>query len=108
MGFCEQCQDTLVQFIGFLSLQLSCDELVKRLPNIQELLTSYHIPVEIAFALWRIVYSASISVSCSLWAFILFNLLKVAHKTFITLKKSSHQLQLYQSCVLTEIKLQLC
>ena len=61
---CVQCQGTLVQFITFLSLQLSSDELVKRLPDIHELLTTYHIPTEVAFALWRIVYASSISVSC--------------------------------------------
>jgi len=58
-----QCQSTLVQFISFLSLQLSADDLVKRLPDIHDLLTSYHIPAEVAFALWRIVYASSISVS---------------------------------------------
>jgi len=61
---CVQCQSTLVQFISFLSLQLSTDELVKRLPDIHDLLTTYHIPTEVAFALWRIVYASSISVSC--------------------------------------------
>ena len=57
-----QCQATLVQFISFLSVQLSTDELVKRLPDVHDLLTTYHIPTEVAFALWRIVYASSISV----------------------------------------------
>lgn len=61
--FDVQCQDTLVQFIGFLSLQLSSDELLKRLPNIHDLLAVHHIPVEVAFALWRLVYASLISVS---------------------------------------------
>jgi len=60
---CVQCQGTLVQFISFLSLQLTTDELVKRLPDIHDLLTTHHIPTEVAFALWRIVYAGSISVS---------------------------------------------
>jgi len=57
-----QCQGTLVQFISFLTLQLSADEIVKRLPDIHNLLMTYHIPTEVAFALWRNVYASSIAV----------------------------------------------
>uniref|UniRef100_K1QG84 THO complex subunit 2 n=1 Tax=Magallana gigas TaxID=29159 RepID=K1QG84_MAGGI len=38
----DQCQDTLVQFGSFLSMQLSTEEFVKRLPTIDTLITAYH------------------------------------------------------------------
>ncbi|ELU01720.1 hypothetical protein CAPTEDRAFT_223841 [Capitella teleta] len=56
----DQCQDTLVQFISFLSLQLSLDEMNKRLPTMDQLLLTYHISPDVAFALWRSNYMSSI------------------------------------------------
>lgn len=56
----DQCQDTLVQFITFLNLQLSLDEIHKRLPPIDQLLLTYHISPDVAFALWRSNYMSSI------------------------------------------------
>ena len=56
-----QCQDTVVQFISFLSLQLSTEELLAQLPSVDELLTQYHIPSDVTFALWRPLHSAAIA-----------------------------------------------
>lgn len=57
----DQCQDTLVQFLSFLSLQLSADELTKPLPDISELMSLYRITPDVAFGLWRIVFANAIS-----------------------------------------------
>lgn len=56
----DQCQDTLVQFISFLALQLSANELTKALPNICDLMVTYHVHPDVAFGLWRVVFSAAI------------------------------------------------
>jgi hypothetical protein len=61
--FVLQCQDSLVQFISFLSQQLSLDEINKRLPFMDELLLTYHIPPDVAFALWRSNYMSGIKVN---------------------------------------------
>ncbi|KAH9492653.1 THO complex subunit 2, partial [Bulinus truncatus] len=58
----DQCQDTLVQFGSFLSMQLSTEEFVKRLPPIDVLLSTYHIPHSAAFFLSRPLYAHSINV----------------------------------------------
>lgn len=56
----DQCQDTLVQFLSFLSLQLSAEELTKALPDISELMSMYRVTPDVAFGLWRIVFSNAI------------------------------------------------
>ncbi|XP_029643856.1 THO complex subunit 2 [Octopus sinensis] len=53
----DQCQDTLVQFGSFLSMQLSTEEFIKRLPPINELIGVYHVPQDAAFFLCRPLYS---------------------------------------------------
>ncbi|KAI8799110.1 THO complex subunit 2, partial [Biomphalaria glabrata] len=58
----DQCQDTLVQFGSFLSMQLSTEEFVKRLPPIDVLLSTYHIPHSAAFFLSRLLYAHAINV----------------------------------------------
>ncbi|CAL1526810.1 unnamed protein product [Lymnaea stagnalis] len=58
----DQCQDTLVQFGSFLSMQLSTEEFVKRLPPIDVLLSTYHIPHSAAFFLSRPLYAHAINV----------------------------------------------
>ncbi|BFZ15044.1 hypothetical protein BsWGS_18083 [Bradybaena similaris] len=58
----DQCQDTLVQFGSFLSMQLSTEEFVKRLPPVDVLLTTYHIPHSAAFFLSRPLYAHAINV----------------------------------------------
>ena len=61
-----QCQDTLVQFGSFLSMQLSTEEFVKRLPPIDTLISTYHVPQDAAFFLSRTQYAHSIHVSHAL------------------------------------------
>lgn len=58
-----QCQDTFVQFGSFLSMQLSTEEFVKRLPAIDTLVSTYHVPPDAAFFLSRSRYSYAINVS---------------------------------------------
>jgi uncharacterized C2H2 Zn-finger protein len=57
-----QCQDTLVQFGSFLSMQLSTEEFVKRLPSVDTLIMHYHIPADAAFFLCRTQYAYAINV----------------------------------------------
>ncbi|KAL5011569.1 hypothetical protein ScPMuIL_010120 [Solemya velum] len=57
----DQCQDTFVQFGSFLSMQLSTEEFVKRLPAIDTLVSSYHVPPDAAFFLSRSRYSYAIN-----------------------------------------------
>ena len=57
-----QCQDTLVQFGSFLSMQLSTEEFVKRLPTIDVLMTTFHLPANSAFFLSRSLYAHAINV----------------------------------------------
>lgn len=61
--FLMQCQDTLVQFGSFLSMQLSTEEFIKRLPPINELIGVYHVPQDAAFFLCRPLYSYRVNVS---------------------------------------------
>ncbi|XP_012937232.1 THO complex subunit 2 [Aplysia californica] len=58
----DQCQDTLVQFGSFLSMQLSTEEFVKRLPAVDVLLSTFHIPHSAAFFLSRPLYAHAINV----------------------------------------------
>ncbi|KAK6168365.1 hypothetical protein SNE40_020916 [Patella caerulea] len=58
----DQCQDTLCQFGTFLSMQLSTEEFVKRLPSIDVLVSEYHVPPDAAFFLTRPQYTHLISV----------------------------------------------
>ncbi|XP_069131332.1 THO complex subunit 2-like isoform X4 [Argopecten irradians] len=57
----DQCQDTLVQFGSFLSMQLSSEEFVKRLPDVDTLITTYHIPPDAAFFLCRPAFTYAIN-----------------------------------------------
>ncbi|XP_056012472.1 THO complex subunit 2-like isoform X2 [Ostrea edulis] len=57
----DQCQDTLVQFGSFLSMQLSTEEFVKRLPTIDTLITTFHVPADAAFFLCRPQYTYAIN-----------------------------------------------
>ncbi|WAQ98685.1 LOW QUALITY PROTEIN: THOC2-like protein [Mya arenaria] len=57
----DQCQDTLVQFGSFLSMQLSTEEFVKRLPPIHKMVTEFHVPPDAAFFLSRPLYSYDIN-----------------------------------------------
>ncbi|ESO98124.1 hypothetical protein LOTGIDRAFT_174338 [Lottia gigantea] len=58
----DQCQDTLCQFGSFLSMSLSTEEFVKRLPTIDVLVTEYHVPPDAAFFLTRPQYTHLINV----------------------------------------------
>ncbi|XP_063413325.1 THO complex subunit 2-like isoform X1 [Mytilus trossulus] len=57
----DQCQDTLVQFGSFLSMQLSTEEFVKRLPSVDTLIMSYNVPADAAFFLCRTQYAYAIN-----------------------------------------------
>ncbi|KAL8617110.1 hypothetical protein ACOMHN_014280 [Nucella lapillus] len=56
----DQCQDTLVQFGSFLSMQLTTEEFVKRLPPMDVLISTYFVPQDAAFFLSRTQYNHSI------------------------------------------------
>ena len=58
-----QCQDTFVQFVSFLNMQLSTDELARRLPPIDQLIQTYYLNIETSFSLSRSIYSNAINVS---------------------------------------------
>jgi len=58
-----QCQDTFVQFSTFLSSALTIDELHKKLPTLDVMLSEYHIPSDAAFYLIRPMLVHSINVS---------------------------------------------
>ena len=60
-----QCQDTLVQFGSFLSMQLSTEEFVRRLPPIDKMVSEYHVPADAAFFLSRSLYNYEINVRTS-------------------------------------------
>uniref|UniRef100_A0A1I8FUA8 THO complex subunit 2 n=1 Tax=Macrostomum lignano TaxID=282301 RepID=A0A1I8FUA8_9PLAT len=47
----DNCQDVLIQFGIFLSLQLSTDEFVAQCPSIDQLINVYHVPADAAFYL---------------------------------------------------------
>ncbi|XP_068717940.1 THO complex subunit 2-like [Montipora capricornis] len=49
----DQCQDTLVQFGGFLATQLSAEEYESHLPSLDVLGQSYHLTPDVAFFLSR-------------------------------------------------------
>ena len=55
-----QCQDTFVQFSSFLSSSLTIDEVSKRLPKLDDLLTQYYVAPDAAFALCRPLYASQI------------------------------------------------
>ncbi|KAL4230734.1 THO complex subunit 2 [Mactra antiquata] len=57
----DQCQDTLVQFGSFLSMQLSTEEFVKRLPPIEKMVSEFHVPPDAAFFLSRPLYSYDVN-----------------------------------------------
>jgi len=56
----DQCQDTLVQFGGFLATQLNTDDYKASLPSLDELRRVYHISPDEAFCLSRSVYRHAI------------------------------------------------
>ncbi|XP_060572351.1 THO complex subunit 2-like isoform X2 [Ruditapes philippinarum] len=57
----DQCQDTLVQFGSFLSMQLSTEEFVKKLPPIEKMVSEFHVPPDAAFFLSRPLYSYDVN-----------------------------------------------
>lgn len=52
----------MVQFGSFLSMQLSTEEFVKRLPSVDTLIMSYNVPADAAFFLCRTQYAYAINV----------------------------------------------
>ncbi|KAK3925484.1 THO complex subunit 2 [Frankliniella fusca] len=57
----DQAQDTLVQFGTFLSLTMTVEEYVNRLPPIDKLLLVYHIHTDVAFFLARPMFNHAIN-----------------------------------------------
>ncbi len=53
----DQCQDTLVQFGAFLASNLSVDDYTRRLPPMKDLLTKYHVNLDLAFLLARPMFN---------------------------------------------------
>lgn len=52
----------MVQFISFLSMQMTPEELKRKLPNLLELSRDYFISPDVAFALWRRTFTGEIMV----------------------------------------------
>ena len=63
MFFLLQCQDTLVQFGGFLATQLTAEEYESHLPSLDVLGQSYHLTPDAAFFLSRPMFVHQIEVS---------------------------------------------
>lgn len=61
--FFSQCQDTLVQFGGFLASQLSAEEYESHLPSLDVLGQTYHLTPDAAFFLSRPMFVHQIDVS---------------------------------------------
>lgn len=49
----DQCNDTLYQFTAFVTTQVSIDELKAKLPSLEELISTYNVTPDVAFALYR-------------------------------------------------------
>ncbi|PAA64134.1 hypothetical protein BOX15_Mlig010960g1, partial [Macrostomum lignano] len=60
----DNCQDVLIQFGIFLSLQLSTDEFVAQCPSIDQLINVYHVPADAAFYLLRSGFAHTINQLC--------------------------------------------
>jgi THO complex subunit 2 len=56
----DQCHDTLYQFGGFLSANLSMEEYMKQVPPIEELIEKYGTPWDVAFFISRQMYNQQI------------------------------------------------
>lgn len=63
MLFFSQCQDTLVQFGGFLASQLTAEEYESHLPSLDVLGQTYHLTPDAAFFLSRPMFVHQIDVS---------------------------------------------
>ena len=61
--FLSQCQDTLVQFGGFLASQLTAEEYESHLPSLDVLGQTYHLTPDAAFFLSRPMFVHQIDVS---------------------------------------------
>ncbi|KAA0184296.1 hypothetical protein FBUS_06164 [Fasciolopsis buskii] len=57
----DQCQGTLVQFITFLSLQLSREEMETQCLPIEQMMGEFHVPADTAFCLHRSVFEQKVS-----------------------------------------------
>ena len=57
-----QCQDTLVQFGGFLATQLNNEDYKSKLPSLNDLHQTYHISPDVAFFLSRPLFQTAIQV----------------------------------------------
>ncbi|XP_077862660.1 THO complex subunit 2-like [Saccoglossus kowalevskii] len=57
----DQCQDTLVQFGGFLATQLGTEDYTKKLPPLGEMVEKYHITADAAFYMYRPMFAHAIT-----------------------------------------------
>ncbi|VDD77363.1 unnamed protein product, partial [Mesocestoides corti] len=58
----DQCQGTLVQFITFLSLQLSREEMQAQCFSIDQMMSEYFVPADTAFCLFRNLFLQKVAV----------------------------------------------
>ncbi|VDP72176.1 unnamed protein product [Echinostoma caproni] len=57
----DQCQGTLVQFITFLSLQLTREEMQTQCLPIEQMMGEFHVPADTAFCLHRSVFEQKVA-----------------------------------------------
>ncbi|TPP51900.1 THO complex subunit 2, partial [Fasciola gigantica] len=57
----DQCQGTLVQFITFLSLQLTREEMETQCLPIEQMMGEFHVPADTAFCLHRSVFEQRVA-----------------------------------------------
>ncbi|CAH8568858.1 unnamed protein product [Heterobilharzia americana] len=57
----DQCQGTLVQFITFLSLQLSRDEMQTQCLSIERMMGEFHVPADTAFCFHRNLFEQKVA-----------------------------------------------
>ncbi|CAH8559656.1 unnamed protein product [Schistosoma guineensis] len=57
----DQCQGTLVQFITFLSLQLTRDEMQTQCLNIDRMMGEFHVPADTAFCFHRNLFEQKVA-----------------------------------------------
>ncbi|CAL8086593.1 unnamed protein product [Calicophoron daubneyi] len=57
----DQCQGTLVQFITFLSLQLTREEMQTQCLPIERMMGEFHVPADTAFCLYRSLFEQKVA-----------------------------------------------
>ncbi|VDN28682.1 unnamed protein product [Dibothriocephalus latus] len=57
-----QCQGTLVQFITFLSLQMTREEMQAQCLPLEQMMGEYYVPADTAFCLFRSIFNQRVAV----------------------------------------------